>query len=179
LRPAVSSCDGRVVPAVVVRRIRPGDAEALRTVRLAALADTPGAFGSTHADEVTRPDSHWTTVAGDRSSGSSSANFLAMDGDRAAGIIGVIRSDDALDVIELVSMWVEPLLRGSGVADRLVVEVLSFAAAAGVSNVELWVAVGNDRARRFYERHGFVGLDDFAPLPSDPCANEQRMRRVL
>jgi ribosomal protein S18 acetylase RimI-like enzyme len=167
------------VSALVVRRVRPGDAEVLRTVRLGALADAPSAFGSTHADEVVRPESHWTTVARERSAGLTAANFLAMDGARAVGIIGAYRDDGVDDVVELVSMWVEPAFRGGGVADLLVAEVLAFAEAAGVSHVELWVTVGNDRARRFYERHGFVGLDDFAPLPSDPCADEQRMRRAL
>jgi ribosomal protein S18 acetylase RimI-like enzyme len=45
--------------------------------------------------------------------------------------------------------------------------------------VSLWVADGNDRARRFYERLGFTGTDERQPLPSDPGTTEERMERVL
>ena len=53
---------------VSVRRIEPGDAALLRTVRLAALKDAPSAFGSTHAAEAVRSDHEWTerALAGSR-----------------------------------------------------------------------------------------------------------------
>ncbi len=164
--------------AIEVRRVRPDDGERLRTVRLAALADTPSAFGSSHAEESVLPDRHWDTSARDRSSGPSSANFLAVDAALAVGIIGAFRRDDA-DAMNLVSMWVDPAHRGSGLADRLVAEVVEFAVAVAAIAVELWVTVGNDRALAFYERNGFVSLDEFQPLPSDPCKDEVRMRRTL
>jgi ribosomal protein S18 acetylase RimI-like enzyme len=56
----------------------------------------------------------------------------------------------------LVSMWVRPGARGAGVADRLVGAVMAHASAAGAARVTLWVTVGNDRARAFYQRMGFV-----------------------
>ena len=51
---------------------------------------------------------------------------------------------------ELWSIYVRASEYGSGLADRLLDAVLPQLAPA-----ELWVFEANDRARRFYERHGF------------------------
>lgn len=167
------------MPVVEVRRIRRDDAVRFKSIRLAALADAPTAFAATFAEEAAYPPSRWVDAACDRSSGDTDASFLALVGDTAVGLVGVFRPDADDEVMQLVSMWVEPTHRGSGVAEQLVDHVLDFVTAAGGSAVELWVTVGNDRARRFYERMGFEPLDDFAPLPSDPCKDEQRMRQTL
>ncbi len=53
-------------------------------------------------------------------------------------------------------MWVHPELRGSGAADALIAEHLAWARAVGARLVRLEVIANNDRARRFYERHGFA-----------------------
>lgn len=49
---------------------------------------------------------------------------------------------------------------GEGVAADLLVEALSYAAKAGVSDVELEVRKGNSRAVSFYKKHEFEVVDD-------------------
>jgi hypothetical protein len=39
--------------------------------------------------------------------------------------------------------------------------------------------VGNAPAPGLYESIGFYDTDDFQPLPSDPCKDEQRMSLAL
>ena len=56
---------------------------------------------------------------------------------------------------ELANLCVRPEQFGSGVAVRLLDEVLARLAARGVSQCFLEVRESNTRARRFYERHGF------------------------
>ncbi|SET64910.1 hypothetical protein [Geodermatophilus poikilotrophus] len=51
--------------------------------------------------------------------------------------------------------------------------------ADGARTVGLWVADGNDRARRSHERLGSTGTDERQPLPSDPGTSEERVERVL
>ena len=53
------------------------------------------------------------------------------------------------------------------------------AADGGAGTVALWVADGNDRARRCYERLGFVPTGVRQPLPSDPAVGEELLRRSL
>jgi hypothetical protein len=46
-----------------VRRIRPDEGPVLRAVRIAALTDTPSAFGAGVADTLALPDAEWAARA--------------------------------------------------------------------------------------------------------------------
>ena len=56
----------------------------------------------------------------------------------------------------LVSMWVHPEHRGAGVGDTLVGAVKTWARDEGKAALWLHVDKADPRARRFYERNGFV-----------------------
>jgi len=160
---------------VAVCRVRPGDASVLKEVRLAALLDTPSAFGSTYAEEVTRTDEHWLHRALLASAGRDSTVFLAwMDG-RAVGIVGGYRPDPATDAVELVSMWTAPEARRAGVGALLVRAVIDWATENDSSSISLWVTRGNAPAEALYESLGFRAMGAYKPLPSDPCKDELRM----
>lgn len=47
---------------------------------------------------------------------------------------------------------------GSGVADRLLGEVATWAVSAGARTLRLGVLAGNERAIALYERHGYVAV---------------------
>ncbi len=49
---------------------------------------------------------------------------------------------------EIISMWVHPGRRGTGVARELVKAVMDHATHAGATRILLWVTVGNKAARR-------------------------------
>jgi GNAT superfamily N-acetyltransferase len=49
-----------------------------------------------------------------------------------------------------------PIVRGDGVGTAIMDEVDHQLAAIGIHNVEIDVMQGNDRAREFYERRGYV-----------------------
>jgi GNAT superfamily N-acetyltransferase len=72
----------------------------------------------------------------------------------------------------LVSMWVDPRARGRGVGLALVEAVKDWAVEAAADQLILWVADGNDSARRLYERCGFLDTGRRQPLPSDPSVGE-------
>jgi ribosomal protein S18 acetylase RimI-like enzyme len=177
---------GPVFRGVVVRPVRADDAELLRTVRLAALADTPSAFGSTYESEVAQPASFWT----DRIAGSLGATdritvfaeFENTTDSSTRAVVGLCggwlspADGDAPRIAEIVSMWVAPIARGHGVADALLDAVNAWADARGADEIELWVTRGNTPAIRRYERAGFRETGDHQPLPSDPCREELRMR---
>ena len=67
------------------------------------------------------------------------------------------------DTIELNQLYVLKRWQGSGVAASLMKWAIQAARTSGMRHIQLSVYVGNDRARRFYERHGFhpVGRYDF------------------
>jgi GNAT superfamily N-acetyltransferase len=162
----------------MIRSITNDDLDVYREIRLRALADSPSAFGSTHDDELAMPLEGWIERVTSAAAGDERTMVLAFDGDECIGLAATYDDDYGADV-QLVSMWVAPTHRGTGVAAELVEAVLAWARAAGARNVALWVTTGNDRARRFYERLGFTITGDVQPLPSDPCKDEHRMIREL
>jgi GNAT superfamily N-acetyltransferase len=154
----------------------------LRAVRLAALADTPAAFGSTLERELAFADAEWTDRAVAGSAGDERCTFLAWHADgRVVGIVGGYRVDpsegavDASHGIDLVSMWTDPTVRRAGIGGALVDAVIGWARGGGADRIELWVTRGNDPAQTLYESKGFAPTGDHQPLPSDPCKDEIRM----
>ena len=158
----------------MIRRITKGDVDVYREVSLRALVDSPSAFGSTYAAEAAMPEANWIERVTSAVAGFGRTMVLAFDGEECVGLAGAFDDDYGADV-QLVSMWVAPSHRGTGVATELVEAVLAWATDEGARNVALWVTHGNDRAQRFYERMGFAVTGDVQPLPSDPCKDELRM----
>ena len=152
------------------------DAALLRTIRLAALADAPSAFGSTFAAESDRPDAEWQERADAGAAGRMRAMWFALDErDDAVGLVGGYRETADAEEVELVSMWVAPEARRRGVAQALIAEVVAWARETGAASVRLWVTCGNDAAESLYRAVGFVDTGEQQPLPSDPSKDERRL----
>lgn len=158
-----------------IRRIRPQDADGWREVRLRALLDAPDAFGSTHAEIVQRPPEEWTTRAQRSSEGDRDALFLADAGQRMVGLAGGHRPPGQNEIRQLYSMWVEPELRGTRLAENLVRHVLDWATLGDASRLELWVTTSNGRAIRFYERLGFQATGRRQPVRPGSDLDELEM----
>jgi RimJ/RimL family protein N-acetyltransferase len=159
----------------MIRRVTADDTDVYRDVRLRALQDAPEAFASTYDAEAVRPRSMWLERVERCSTGSDYAIFLAFGDDGSCvGLAGTYDDDYGADR-QLVSMWVDPRVRGSTVASDLVGTVVAWCRDGGKRTLSLWVTRGNDRAQRFYERLGFRVTGEVQPLPSDPCRDEIRM----
>jgi GNAT superfamily N-acetyltransferase len=142
---------------LLTRRLAAADWSAFREVRLAALRDAPEAFGSTAAEAEQLGEAEWRARLTQR------AVFLAEVSAQRVGLVAGIAGEQPGEA-ELVSMWVAPAWRGHGVGDRLVDEVLRWAAEAGFSTVQLWVTQGNARAEALYARHGFAATGQVQPM---------------
>ncbi|HEY0646137.1 MAG TPA: GNAT family N-acetyltransferase [Nocardioides sp.] len=71
---------------------------------------------------------------------------------------------------EVEQVFVGPAARGGGVASRLLAEAERQVGSAGYDEAWLAVVAGNARARRFYEKHGWVDAGD---LPYEVTAGGQ------
>lgn len=152
-----------------VRDLDPDDWRAWRDLRLAALADSPAAFRTTHAywSGPGDTETNWR----DRLAGRPLNAVLSLDG-RAAAMVSAGPAGDG-SAVELHSMWVAPFARGSGVGDAAIRHVVAWAAHAHPGlPVELGVMDRNEAATRLYRRHGF---SDAGPDPDHP--GERLMRR--
>jgi ribosomal protein S18 acetylase RimI-like enzyme len=155
-----------------IRRVQPDGWATLRDIRLAALADAPYAFLSTLAAEEDYDEPRW------RERAAATFYLLAWDAGQPVGIAGGYRREDG--GWHLISMWVRPQARGTGVAGQLVEAVARHARAQRAPVLTLWVTDGNDRARAFYQRLGFRGTGNRQPMrPGTPEAWEEEMIRDL
>jgi ribosomal protein S18 acetylase RimI-like enzyme len=154
---------------ITIRPTTEADWTSLKAVRLAALLDSPTAFGVTYESAAAYTDQQWKT----RASGRQTVFWLAFQGSEAIGMIGSAVSEDKRT--NLIGMWVAPPARGSGAAGQLVDAVKSHALEQGAERVFLDVAPGNLRAARFYRNQGFVFIDEWEPLASHPHIQVQTM----
>ena len=88
--------------------------------------------------------------------------WVATDGDRGGALL-------ALAPGWVEQLYVAPDRLGQGIGSRL----LTLAKARQPSALQLWTFQVNDRARGFYERHGFVAVEQ-----TDGSGNQERQPDV-
>jgi GNAT superfamily N-acetyltransferase len=163
-----------------VRRARADEWEALREIRLAALADSPDAFGSTLAEERDADEARWRGwITGEGWVGAV-ATFVADGASPLLGMATGLQPDDRPIVGWLFAMWVRPERRGEGIGRQLVAAIADWADALGIDQLLLHVTDGNEGAVRFYAPCDFVGTSDAPePLREGSHLMTQTMRLLL
>nr|WP_285477991.1 GNAT family N-acetyltransferase [Amycolatopsis sp. NBRC 101858] len=98
--------------------------------------------------------------------------FAAFDGDDAVALVCGWPGEREWLVF---SMWVAPQARGRGLAADLIHAVREAAREAGAEAIGLHVFEGNDRARRVYERLGFVLTGESEVIAGKGRRNRMRL----
>jgi GNAT superfamily N-acetyltransferase len=112
---------------IVLKPITPDRALLFKAVRLRALQDTPSAFGSTYSKESQLTDDEWTQRSANWSS-DRSTGYIAFDeeqneeekADACCGIAASHLNEQNPQKAHLISMWVAPDHRQSGVGKMLI-----------------------------------------------------------
>jgi ribosomal protein S18 acetylase RimI-like enzyme len=140
---------------VTIRRAVPEDAEAVAGVYLAAFGSTYD-FPLAHTDQEVRG---W--IANQLMP--RHETWVASGGDRVVAMM--VLDDTGID-----QLYVEPAWQGRGIGSSL----LELAKERRPAGLELYTFQVNERARRFYEHHGFV-----ISMLGDGSGNEERQPDVL
>lgn len=74
---------------------------------------------------------------------------------------GTSRWERFKDYGEIVTIYLLPEYIGQGIGSALIEHCISELKLLGFKNILLWVLEENIRARKFYEKHGFVLTDEF------------------
>lgn len=166
--------------AVEIRHVLPGEETRLRELRLAALAADPAAFGSTHARDAARPAGWWEQWAERSAVGERERTFVAATPDGHWLGLAFVRLDpDRPPLAWLGGMWVAPEARRRGVAGRLCEACIEWASERDADALTLTVVLGNDAARRVYERSGFAVREQVTATYHGRVLDELIMVRAL
>lgn len=155
--------DGAVNRTPVIRLVEPGDLTAFKALRLEALQRHPEAFGTSYAEQVTRPDEFWLERIQQGLGGLSGAIYVADSESELSGMVGIRRNDSTKRQHSAMiwGVYLRPRLRGQGVGDALLAACLAWAESQALRIVRLSVVSSNGSALRLYLRHGFTiyGVD--------------------
>jgi RimJ/RimL family protein N-acetyltransferase len=138
-------------PARIVA-LTEADWEVLADLRLRALAD---AFG-TGDDQYRREEQYSARDWRRRISGH--AQFAAWVANKPVGLVGAYR--ESPDTVYLYSLWLDPGVRGRGLAHDLIAAALNWARSQRARTVYLRVAADNAAARAVYTSLGFSPVHD-------------------
>jgi putative acetyltransferase len=99
--------------------------------------------------------------------------YVARDGERAVGIAAlVIDAEAATDAPaargELKRMFVDPAVRGRGVAGALLTRIEADASARGIREIVLETGDLHDAAKVLYTRHGYREIPQFGQYVGEP-----------
>jgi GNAT superfamily N-acetyltransferase len=148
----------------------PDDWRRARELRLRALRDSPLAYLETLAEAEARDEAGWR----ERLQPSPTRHEIvavADDGEWVGSM--VVLADD--DPPTLVAVFVDPRHRGDGTATLLLDAMVAWVRGRGSTRLRLQVGEHNARARRFYERMGFVATGDVEHYPGHPVAEHEML----
>ena len=145
----------------------------LRTIRLRALLDAPDAFGSTFEETSARPDDSWSTQIQEL------PTFIAVRDGLDIGMARYAQDKAQSGTAWLISMWVAPEARRTGVGGLLIDAVIEWARAHGVQRLLLDVADLNAPAIALYRRKGFEPNGEVSALPPPREHIREHQRELL
>lgn len=150
--------------------------EQYKVFRLRALQESPEAFVAGYDTEAEYDEDLW------RKRMRRSARLLAERDGEPVGILSVREHEELFDdAAEIFGLWVDPALRGAGVAARLVEAAAREATAAARRQLVYWVGTDNGRAVAFASSYGFRPTEYRRPMRVQGSADDsdQELAMVL
>lgn len=163
---------------IALEPISPDNALVFRDVRLRALLDAPIAFASTYARETAIADEEWIKRSV-RWSSDGAIGYIAFDGDYSCGLVACYSEKEDPLRGHVISMWVDPAYRRSGVGKILIDALRDWARGRQMRELKLMVTSVNQGAIRFYEGIGFSSTGYRAPYPNDSSIEQFEMMLSL
>ena len=136
-----------------------GDVSRLRAIRLRALQDAPDAFATTFDEASAKTEQAWLKQLSDL------PTFVAVEDGCDVGMVRCMRDHHSADTAWLISMWVAPEVRRSGIGSALVDLVVSWSRANCIRRLVLDVADLNAPAIALYAAKGFKPNGNTSSLP--------------
>ena len=160
---------------LTVYPITPSDWQLYKKLRLAALAESPDAFGGTLANSLAYTDEEWQARLLPANPPVRSLPLFARVNGTPCGLAWGRIENATPTVAHLYQVWIDPTQRGLGLGKMLLTAFLDWAKAEQVSRAELGVTIADSAAWKMYTRLGFRPCGDPEPLRPDSNLLVQRM----
>ena len=158
---------------ITVRVLDESEWSVYRDVRLRALAESPGSFTATLADEADREEQFW------RDRMTRSPRLLAERGSQRQGIVSLGPYEQEPSAAEVFGLYVVPEARGTGVSWRLVEAAAALATQQAYLQLYYWVGTDNGRAVGFAQNFGFRTTDYRRPARASDLDPGEEIAMVL
>ncbi|HTL58691.1 MAG TPA: GNAT family N-acetyltransferase [Candidatus Limnocylindrales bacterium] len=150
-----------------------------KDLRLAALAESPDAFGSTFAKEAQRSDAEWANRLTSGVNSSWDFPIVAEIDRQPIGLAWGRIEESNPTVANLYQVWVYPNYRRLGAGQLLLEAVTTWATGKQAHFLELGVTRGDTPAMRLYTRAGFEAVGQPQPIRPGAELLGQRMQLKL
>jgi GNAT superfamily N-acetyltransferase len=150
-----------------------------KDLRLAALAESPDAFGSTFAKEAQRSDAEWANRLTSGVNSSWDFPIVAEIDRQPIGLAWGRIEESNPTVANLYQVWVHPNYRRLGTGQLLLEAVTTWATGKQAHFLELGVTRGDTPAMRLYTRAGFEPVGQPQPIRPGAELLGQRMQLKL
>lgn len=168
---------------VILRPTRVSDAEAYRSLRLAALQAHPEAFGADYESSAARPIAFWQDRMQTGAGGPHGVTYVAEAAGELIGMTSLVRNDllKTRHSASIFGVYVQHSWRGTGVAEALLQACVAWARDLELRLVKLGVVTTNTSAIRLYSRCGFqvYGVEPEAIQHNDIYYDELLMLRRI
>ncbi|MEM7101267.1 MAG: GNAT family N-acetyltransferase [Pseudomonadota bacterium] len=161
-----------------ILRLSNSDWRTYKSLRIAALRDSPDAFGSTLASALTVSDADWEKRISTASSVLDLPLFARVQG-KGVGLAWGAMIEDDITTAHLFQMWVALEARGAGIGAALVAKTIEWARQNHAKRMMLSVTAADTPAWRMYLSAGFQAFGDLEPLRPDSDILVQPMRLEL
>ena len=158
---------------IAVRVLDESEWSLYRDVRLRALAESPGSFTATLADEADRDEQFW------RDRMTRSHRLLAERDSIPQGIVSLGSYEQEAAAGEVFGLYVVPEARSTGVSWRLVEAAAALATEQAYLQLFYWVGTDNGRAVGFAQNFGFRITDYRRPSRSSDIDPSEEVAMVL
>jgi len=138
-----------------VRKLERHEWALYRQLRLAALEESPDAFGSTLAAEQGRTSDDWAARLAEGDGSGSSLPLIAEVQTEPAGLAWARVDTSDPTLVNVYQMWVAPEFRGCGAGRLLLRAAVAWARARSARAVQLGVTLGDTPAMHLYASEGF------------------------
>lgn len=165
--------------SATVRKLEEVEWPTYRELRLAALAESPDAFGSTLATEQGLTAGDWTGRLAAGATSDLDLPLIAQVQGRAAGLAWAKVDASDTSIVNVYQMWVAPEFRGQGLGRLLLRAAVDWARARNALAVCLSATCGDTPAMHLYTREGFKPVGQSEPLRSGSPLLAQPMRLHL